>query len=151
MEGMFLINIKSWITLIGDYAEFLLKQHIYPFYRGGSSEVHVVFDDPNCQGRSPKNFERQRRSKTNPVPENHLCRDFSADMAIPLMWRENVLNCRKCKRNLVCFISDYFLKIIHSLHAGQKFVTSGGFDGELQNKAMFMYEHFTKERQFIRM
>ncbi len=56
IEGMFLINIKPWIAHynLGDYAEFLLKQHIYPFYRGGSSEVHVVFDDPNCQGRSPK-------------------------------------------------------------------------------------------------
>ena len=48
MEGMFLINIKPWIAHnnLGEYANFLLKQHIHPHYRNGSSEVHLILDDP---------------------------------------------------------------------------------------------------------
>ena len=36
MEGMFLINIKPWIAHknFGDYANFLIKQHVLPFFRG---------------------------------------------------------------------------------------------------------------------
>ena len=141
MEGMFLINIKPWIahTNLGEYADFLIKQHIYPYYRGGSSEVHLLFDDPECQGQSPKFFERQHRNKSNPVPDGHHCTYFSSDMVVPSKWRENVLNCRKCKRNLVCFLSTHFLeKISQVLHQNQRFVTAGGFNDRFQDKAMFV-------------
>ena len=56
MEGMFLINIKPWIghKNLGEYADFLLKQHIHPYFRSGSHEVHLLFDDPHSQAQSPK-------------------------------------------------------------------------------------------------
>ena len=112
MEGMFLINIKPWAAhnCLGEYANFLLKQHIHPYFRGGSSEVHLLFDDPERQGQSPKFFERQHRNKSNPVPDDHYCTEFTSDMVIPPKWRDDVLNCRKCKRNLVHFLSTYFLE-----------------------------------------
>ncbi len=41
----------------------------------------------------------------------------------------------------------YFLKTLQlSLNAGQRLVTSGGFDGELQNKAMFVCLNTSPER-----
>ena len=48
IEGMFLINITPWSAHhnIGEYAEFLLRQHILPHVRNGSNEVHLLFDDP---------------------------------------------------------------------------------------------------------
>ena len=140
MEGMFLINISPWSahTNFGDYADFLLKQHILPHYRNGATEVHLLFDDPECQVASPKYFERLHRDKLNPTPDDHNCTNFTSDMLIPPRWRQDILSCRKCKRNLVCFLSNY---LIH--HTGQqllphqRFVTAGGFSGSLQNKALF--------------
>ena len=140
MEGMFLINITPWSAhkSMGDYADFLLRQHILPHFRNGATEVHLLFDDPECQVKSPKYFERQHRDHINPISEYHCCSEFSLDMVIPPKWRENVLNCRKCKRNLVCFLSHHFLeRIRRKLQPQQKFVTAGGFNGALRNEALF--------------
>lgn len=48
MEGMFLINITPWSAhkSIGEYADFLIKQHIIPHFRNVTREVHLLFDDP---------------------------------------------------------------------------------------------------------
>ena len=88
-NGGDVFNIKPWIAHknLGEYAEFLMKQHIHPYFRSGSREVHLVFDDPERQGQRPKFFERQHRNKANPVPDSHHCTDFSPDMVIPLKWR----------------------------------------------------------------
>ena len=139
IEGMFLINITPWSAHhnIGEYAEFLLRQHILPHFRNGSNEVHLLFDDPECQVQSPKYFERQRRDQLHPVPSEHHCTEFTNDLVIPPKWRENVPNCRKCKRSLVCFLSKFFLKSIgRKLQPNQRFVTAGGLDGTLRNQAM---------------
>ena len=106
MEGMFLINISPHANM-GDYANFLLKQHILPHFRNGTIEVHLLFDDPKCQAESPKYFERMHRDKVNPIPDDHTCINFTSDMIIPPRWRKDVLSCRKCKRNLVCFLSTF--------------------------------------------
>ena len=100
---MFLINIVPWSahTNMGEYADFLIKQHILPHFRNGAQEVHLLFDDPECQAMSPKYFERMNRDKSNPVPEDHSCANFTSDMLIPSKWRSDVLSCRKCKRSLV--------------------------------------------------
>ena len=59
-------------------------------------------------------------------------------MLIPTKWRQNVLGCRKCKRDLVCFLSHHLVHHIGQyLRPPQRFVTAGGFDGTLQNQAMF--------------
>ena len=139
MEGMFLINITPWSAhkTIGDYADFLLKQHILSNYRNGTTEVHLLFDDPECQQQSPKYFERLHRDEINQVPDDHCCDDFSSDLMVPSKWRNNVVNCRKCKRNLVCFLSQYFLqRVKYRLKPTQRFVTAGGFEGALRNKAL---------------
>ena len=140
MEGMFLININPWSAhkTIGDYGDFLLRQHILPHYRTSTTtDVHLLFDDPECQQYSPKYFERLHRDKINAVPSDHCCTDFSSDMMIPPKWRENVLNCRKCKRQLVCFLSTYFInKVKPRLRHTQRFITAGGLEGPLINKAL---------------
>ena len=53
MEGMFLINTTPWSAhnSMGDYADFLLRQHILPHYRNGATEVHLLFDDPESLPR----------------------------------------------------------------------------------------------------
>ena len=137
---MFLINITPWSAhkSIGDYADFLLKQHILPHFRNGTTEVHLLFDDPECQVQSPKMFERQHQDQTNPISDDHCCSTFTEDMLIPRKWRENVLNCRRCKRNLVGFLSHHFLeKIKQKLQPQQRFITAGGFSGVLKNQALF--------------
>ena len=141
MEGMFLINITPWCAHknIGEYADFLIRQHILRHFRGMSKQVHLLFDDPDCQEMSPKYFERQYRDQANEVPDDHSCMYFSPDMSIPAKWRNNVLNCRKCKRKLVCFLSHYFMERMKGkLGPQQRFVTAGGFEGNQRGKAMFV-------------
>ena len=137
MEGMFLINIVPWNAhkSFSDYGDF---QHIAAHFRNGSKEVHLLFDDPECEIQSPKFFERNRRDSTNPVSSDHCCIDITSDMIIPPKWRDNVLNCRKCKRSLVNFLSHYFLeKMKKKLRDRQKFVTAGGFNRAIKNKALY--------------
>ncbi len=88
--------------------------------------------------KSPKYFERLHRDEANLVPSDHFCNEFSSDLTlIPPKWRENVINCRKCKRALVCFLSSYFTeKVKYRLTHTQRFVTAGGLEGDLKNKAL---------------
>ena len=62
MEGMFLINITPWSAhrSMANYADFLIKQHILIHYRNGAKEVHLLFDDPDCQVQSPSNYVETR-------------------------------------------------------------------------------------------
>lgn len=140
MEGMFLINITPLTVhkTMGDYANFLMTQHILRHFRN-RSEVHLLFDNTLCQQQSPKHFERQHRDSANHVSCDYHCTDFNEDLYIPPKWRSNVLNCRTCKRRLVCFLSTYILLNIKSrLNAGQKFITAGGFDGSDRDSAFFV-------------
>ena len=63
LEGMFLINTTPLCThrCMKDYCTFLLRRFILSHLSSGSSEVHVVFDNPGRQPHSPivhqgKNF-----------------------------------------------------------------------------------------------
>ena len=87
---------------------------------------------------SPKIFERMNRDKNNPLPDDHSCSNFTSSMLTPPKWKMDVLSYRKCKRSLICFLSEYFIEQIRQrLLPGQRFVTAGGFTGSLQNQAMF--------------
>ena len=131
--------MESAHTNTGEYANFLLRQHVLPYFRTGSKEVHLLFDDPECQVQSPKYFERKRRDQINPVPDDHHCTEFASDMVIPPKWRENILNCRQCKRSLICFLSQHFLNTItRKLNPHQRFVTAGRLDDTLRNKALYV-------------
>ena len=115
--------------------------HYASFRNGSTSEDHLLlnFDNPNCQRYSPKYFEQLHRDEQNQVPDDHNCGDFAVDMLIPPKWRLNVINCRQCKRQLVCFLSEYFLEQSrYKLQPTQKFVTAGGLQGDLTEKAMFV-------------
>ncbi len=141
MKGMFSINIcpRSTHRTISGYADFLLRQHILPHYRNTTtSEIHLLFDDPECQMRSQKEIKRAHRDKMNLLSSDHPhCNDFTSDLLIPPKWRQDVINCRTCKRRLVCFLSNYFLqKIKHRLRLTQKFVTAGGLEGNQRNQAL---------------
>ena len=73
MEGMFLINVTPWSAhkTIGDYADFLLKQHIYPHFRNGTTELHLLFDDPECLQTYRTIFVRKKLNFANsPVPSD---------------------------------------------------------------------------------
>jgi hypothetical protein len=68
------------------------------------------------------------------------------DMLVPPKWRESVLACRKCKRNLVCFLSHHFLERIRQrLQPQQNFVTARGFSGELANQALYTESNGTPQ------
>lgn len=142
MEDMFLINMTPWSahTNIADYADFLLKQHILLHYRSGTTEVHLLFDDPECQAASPKYFERAHRDKINQTPDDHICVNFITDMLNPSKWKQDTLSCRKCKRNLVSFLSQYLVQHIYyrteTATRISRFMTAGRFSGALQNKAL---------------
>ena len=121
-----------------NYANFLLKQYIQPYFRNTTTlEVHLLLESPDSQQCTPKYFERNHRDKMNQTLDDHCWAYFSADLMIPPKWRENVLSCRKCKRQLVCFLSEHFLqKIRPRLTHSQIFVTAGGLKGELRDKAV---------------
>ena len=134
-------NITPWSAhkSMGDYADFLIRQHISPHLRNNATEVHLLFDDPNCLQITPKYFERLQRDSSAQLPSDHNCTDFSSDMIIPPKWRKDVLACRVCKRKLVCFLTTYFLSAVQRrLRPGQKFITARGFDGDQQHKAFFV-------------
>ena len=97
-------------------------------------EVHVVFDNPDNNYPSPKSIEQKRRDTSAPIKSNHICQKFESNTPIKGNWRENVLNCRTCKRSLVKFTGEYILNHIQSyLAPSQKCFIAGCFDGNLNN------------------
>lgn len=133
VEGMFLINISPWggHSTMSDYAAFWKNQHIDKHFKCGAKEVHVIFDNPGSLPCTPKQFEHIHRDKQS-SNTGHTC---TASTRIPKRWREDVLQCRKCKRNLVVFLTEYFLTSMLSLSPTQTFVTAGGFEGDDKHRA----------------
>ena len=124
MEGIFLINVSPLGThyTFGDYATFLMKRHLIPHFSRGIFEVHLIFDSPGRLKATPKYFESITCYQIAIVMAGHTCDNFGIATKLPLKWRENVLNCKQCKRKLVCFLTEYFLNNIHPhLSPNQKF------------------------------
>ena len=103
LEGMFLINslpLPNHLTLM-DYGNFLLKRYIVSQFKKGSSQVHVVFDNPGRLKNTPKYFEQKKRDMKATIAANHTCATFTDNTKVlHKKWRENYLHCRVCKRNL---------------------------------------------------
>ena len=58
---------------------------------------------------------------------------------VPKWWREDLLNCRTCKRALVKFLTDYFLKTVYTyLQADQTLYVAGGFNGLISDTAWYV-------------
>ena len=127
---MFLINTVplGFHQNMGDYAKFLFTRFVSPYLKRGSKEVHILFDNPDLVMETPKLLEHLRRDATKAVSENHICLNtINGETPTPSKWRESVLCCRKCKRNLVIFLSQSLLQeAVRHLVPGQTFVTAGG-------------------------
>ena len=67
---------------------------------------------------------------------------FNSATPLKGKWRENVLNCRKCKRYLVIFLGQYLLDHIGPhLTANQKLYVAGSFEGDSSDIAWFVQGH----------
>ena len=95
---------------------------------------------PQVDLKTLKYFEQKHRDSKATVASNHVCADLTSSTSIPRKnWRENYLNCRKCKRNLVVFLGDYFLKnssIFLSQH--QNLYVAGAFEGDISDTSWFV-------------
>ncbi len=140
LEGMFLINTTPLgiHKTLADYGKFLISRFIRPQFSKGSLEVHIIFDNPGQLENTPKYFEHLRRDASAKITEEHCC-DELPTTNIPKRWREGLLNCRRCKRSLVLFLTDYFLNNIHTyLEAHQTLYVGGGFDGPTSDTAWYV-------------
>ena len=141
IDRMFIINTTPLGThrTLADYAQFLIRRFILPQFSKDSKEVHVIFDNPSRLQQTPKYFERLRHDAIAPVATGHTCDEFHSHRIIPSKWRENVLNCRLCKRNLVCFLTQYFLhNIARRLRQDNIFLVADRFQGAIQDMAWFV-------------
>ena len=93
-----------------DYSQFLIRRYIIPLYKQGANTVHVIFDNPGRLSQTPKQYERERQDNSASIATGHTCDDIHGSLSIPSKWRENLINCRTCKRSLVVFLSNFFLK-----------------------------------------
>ncbi len=137
LEGMFLINTSPLSThsSMMEYSVFLFRRFVCPHFIVGSSEVHLVFDNPGKQLNFPKLLERQRRDTVCSLSPDHQHIFFTDSCTPPSNWRE-VLSCRECKRNLVLFLGNFFKHATGGMLRGQqKVVLAGCFHGDAENEA----------------
>ena len=148
VEGMFMLNttpLGSHKTF-ADYANFLIKRFVYPHYAKGTKDVHMIFDNPGRLSQTPKYFERKRRDSSATVIVGHMCDDITKSRYIPSKWREDIVNCRNCKRNLVLFLSNYCIKNIpKQIPPGKGLLLAGCFDGHLEDTAWFITRDSTPQ------
>ena len=123
-------------------------RHIIPHFNRGTEEVHVIFDNPGRLKNTPKFFEHQRRDATVKLSATHCCDELkSSTLIAPGKWRENIINCRECKRRLVVFLGIYFLSNISPhLRSNQKLYIAGAFENELADTAWYI-QHGSKNLQ----
>ena len=141
LEGMFMLNttpLGSHRTF-ADYGQFLISRFIKPHFNSGSNEIHVLFDNPGRLPDNPKHFERKRRDNSAIVKTGHECKTVTSQLLIPRKWREDLVNCRNCKRSLVLFLSRYLLQsIANYMPRDTKLYVAGGFEGEIEDSAWFV-------------
>ena len=98
IEGMFLINTNplGCHTYLEEYTKFLLTRFILTQFSRGSTEVHVIFDNPERAKNTPKSLEQSQRDSTSTVSPAHTCEPLLPTTKIPPLscWRENYINCR---------------------------------------------------------
>ena len=140
LEGMFMLNTTPLgkHKTFADYGDFLLQRFVVPQWSRGAREVHVIFDVPG-RLNTPKKFEQDRRDTDATVLASHVCSDITSTRQVPSkQWRENIINCRTCKRNLTIFLTQHFLHA-HWLHKfmspNKLLMVAGGFTGNIVDTA----------------
>ena len=141
LEGMFIINSRplGYHVSFLQYASFLFDRWVLNFYaRYNASEIHVLFDDPERNGPSPKDVERARRDLGH---QHHIeisdSISISDSTPLPSDWQKFLFN-RQNKRKLVQYLSVKFLEL--SKTHDFVFVTAGGFEGNNKDKAICVLE-----------
>ena len=82
----------------------------------------------------PKDFERKRRDSSVTVIVGHICDEIRESRRIPSKWREDIINCRNCKRNLVIFLAKYYMKVIpKQIQPGKVLIMAGCYEGDIEN------------------
>lgn len=129
IEGMFIIRtspLHSHRTM-AEYTLFLMRRYILPHFYKGTTEVHLLFDNPGCQQDNPKVFEQARRD-AEALPAQHSCTAIYEEAEVPAKWQDT-LKCRQCKRNVTVFISQFILQNIKPyLKEEQAFITAGALE-----------------------
>ena len=140
LEGMFMINTTPLRihAKMSDYITHLLSRYAGCYLNMGVTELHIIFDDAGRFGVNPKRIEQARRdasiSTTNSDHEHSV---FSDDMKIPSKWRE-ILECRKCKRQLVVYMGESLLQHAHEfLRGDQKLYVAGTGEEEDQDTVWY--------------
>ncbi|CAG2223988.1 unnamed protein product [Mytilus edulis] len=141
LEGMFIINSRplGYHVSFLQYASFLFDRWVLNFYaRYNASEIHVLFDDPERNGPSPKDVERARRDLGH---QYHLeisdSISISDSTPLPSDWQKFLFN-RQNKRKLVQYLSVKFLELSKSHDF--VFVTTGCFEGNNKDNAICVLE-----------
>ena len=138
VEGMFMLNTTplSSHRTFADYANFLNRRYVLPNFAKGAKEVHILFDNPGRLPQTPKSFERKRRDLQATVIVGHVCDAIEDSRYIPSKWREDIVDCRNCKRILVLYLAKYYMKNLPTqLQPGKKLVLAGCFDGHREDTA----------------
>ncbi len=126
-EGMNMIYIPpSEITTFETYATYLSKRIILPYIKNGYSDIRVLFDQFETQGKSPKVFEQKRRDGSE--DNTDMLYDAITDNTIvPTQWN-SFLKVRENKYMLCTYLAGKLPYIVQPfLKENHKFITSGGF------------------------
>ena len=131
---MFLINVKPLGKTFEQYTNFLLRIYVSHFYTQGTLEVHIIFDKQYGEEFNPKQWDKHQRdqnAKQNQQgPHVHTCiSNLSDTTQVPSNWRA-LLGCRKCKHQLLVYLSETMLSSATKYIAKpeQKLVTAGPAD-----------------------
>ena len=70
----------------------------------------------------------------------HNCEKIKGHNRLPSKWRDNVLNCCKCKRALISFLGNYMLENIHMYLRSLEsmFYIDGAFEEPATNTSWFV-------------
>ncbi|XP_065194409.1 uncharacterized protein LOC135825714 [Sycon ciliatum] len=141
IDAMFIINTSPLAVHqgFGDYAKFVLERWAAPWYKRSVGSVHFIFDNGTALPDSPKAILQDSRDAAaggNDVDHDHI-EEITTSTTLPRAWRK-FLGCRRCKRALCSFISQYCLGNASGVMAtpNQCFVTAGALPNQMGNLAV---------------
>ena len=132
---------------VEEYTNYILNRYVIFLYRNGTTDVHVVLDDPQSFELSPKMVEREQRDKRKVPDDDHKHHEFQDSLPPSSKWN-NMLQCRECKHNLTTQLALHMLKhVTQYLTHGKRFIVAGSLRGVYVTKhclPMFVLSHLPK-------